>query len=194
MAYKWDQNGLIAADGLPNGAKVDVNQYQGLMQQFQANQKQRMSNYMYGSMSPDVRLSDSISKFVYKNGKVQGFIPEIERKKVGYSNEYEDVVARDGGVVNQPGAERGYYIDVGGIVFDDASKSGDVLDGSEVIFSTDQGAPLAEFRNGTRTEGYMRLATQPTQQAKTADKLRLGNESGTTSASIRQNAQRRTLL
>lgn len=191
MAYKWDEKGMIRADGLPDGAKVDVNQYQGLMQQFQANQKQRISNYMYGSMSPNVRLSDSISKFIYKDGKVQGFVPEIERRKVGYSNDYEDVVARDAGVMNQPGAERGYYIDVGGIVFDDASKSGDVVDGSEVIFSTNQGAPLAEFRNGTRTEGYMRLATQ---QAKTADKLRLGNESGTTSGSIRQNAQRRTLL
>lgn len=191
MAYKWDEKGMIRADGLPDGAKVDVNQYQGLMQQFQANQKQRMSNYMYASMSPDVRLSDSISKFVYKDGKVQGFIPEIERKMVGYHNEYEDVVARDGGVMNQPGDERGYYIDVGGIVFDGASKSGDIPDGSEVVFSTNQGAPLAEFRNGTRTEGYMRLATQ---QAKTADKLRLGNESGTTSGSIRQNAQRRTLL
>jgi len=190
MAYKWDQNGLIAADGLPNGAKVDVNQYQGLMQQFSANQKERASNY-FTSMNNDVRLSDSISKFVYKNGKVQGFIPEIERKKVGYSNDYEDVVARDAGVMNQPGAERGYYIDVGGIVFDGASKSGDIPDGSEVVFSTNQGAPLAEFRNGTRTEGYMRLATQ---QAKAADKLRLGNESGTTAASIRQNAQRRTLL
>jgi|GEM_PF-3101634 len=191
MAYKWDKDGIITLDALPGGAKVDVNQYQGLMGQFQENQKQRMSNYMYSSAAPDVRLSDSISKFVYKNGKVQGFIPEIERKKVGYSNEYEDVVARDGGVVNQPGAERGYYIDVGGFVFDEASKSGDVVDGSEVVFSMDQGSPLAEFRNGSRTEGYMRLATQ---QAKTADSLRLGNQSGTASASIRQNAQRRTLL
>ena len=54
-----------------------------------------------------------------------------------------------------------------------------------------QGSPLAEFRNMGTTEGYMRLATQ---QAKTADNLRLGNQSGTASASMRQNAQRRTLL
>lgn len=191
MAYKWDEKGMIMADGLPDGAKVDVNQYQGLMQQFQANQKQRMSNYMYASMSPDVRLADSITKFIYTNGKVQGFVPEIERKKIAYSNEYEDVIARDSGVANQPGDERGYFIDVGGIVFDNNTRSGNIPNGSEIIFSMDQGSPLAEFRDMGSTEGYMRLATQ---QAKTADKLRLGNSSGTTSGSIRQNAQRRTLL
>lgn len=190
MAYKWDEKGNIIASGLPDGVRVDVNQYQAIKQQFAANQKAMSSSY-YPSMSNDRRLSSDISKFVYKNGKVQGFIPQLERKSGLFANSDEYVVARDASVMSYPGAERGYYIDVGGIVFDDASKSGNIKDGSEVVFRMDQGAPLAEFRNGTRTEGYMRLATQ---QAKTADKLRLGNESGTTSGSIRQNAQRRTLL
>lgn len=191
MAYKWDEKGMIRAGGLPDGVMIDTNQYQSLMQQFQEDHKRRMSNYMYSSTSPDVRLSDSISKFIYKDGKVQGFVPEIERKKIDHSNRYEDVIARDAGVVNQPGKERGYFIDVGGIVFDNNTRSGEIIDGSEIIFSMNKGSPLAEFRDRGSTEGYMRLATQ---QAKTADKLRLGNSSGTTSGSIRQNAQRRTLL
>lgn len=192
MAYKWDANGMIKADGLPDGVKIDVNQYQAAMKQFN-DSRQSIQSIMYGGA--DRKLSDSITKFVYRDGKVQGFLPELEQSSNQYTggNVYVPVTNknRTGPIYGNQETQAGYYVDVAGIAFDPSSKSGDIPNGSEVFFSNDQGSTLATFKQNNQTAGYMRLATQ---QAKAADNLRLGNQSGTLSGSVRQNAQKRTLL
>jgi hypothetical protein len=197
MAYKWDDKGSIIGDGLPDGVRINVNQYQSVAQQY-ADSKKRPFGSFYPSMNSDIRdtkLSDSITKFVYRNGKVQGFLPELEQSRnqfnIGRNSDYVPVQPRNliGGLTT--GNAPGFYVDVDGIAFDPATKSGDIPDGAEVSFSSDQGSTLATFKTGSEVNGYMRLATQ---QAKAADNLRLGNQSGTLDSSVRQNAQRRTLL
>lgn len=195
MAYKWDANGMIKADGLPDGVKIDVNQYQAVMNQYANRRPQYGMSSLYPSMTGggNTKLSDAITKFVYRDGKVQGFLPELEQSRNQYTggDAYVPVQPRTlvGGLTS--GDQPGYYVDVAGIAFDPASKSGDIPDGSEVFFSNDQGSTLATFKQNNQTKGYMRLATQ---QAKAADNLRLGNQSGTLSGNVRQNSQRRTLL
>lgn len=193
MAYKFDKNGLIVGDGLPDGVTVDVNQYQSALKQFESSRKS--GNALYPSANAQAKLSDSITNFVYRNGKVQGFLPEIQPTTTNrYTGQPESASSSNdpfirSGAVSSPA--KGYYVDVGGIVFDEATKSGNIPDGANVTFSNDQGSTLATFKNGNEVAGYMRLATQ---QAKQADNLRLGNQSGTLSGSVRQNAQRRTIL
>ena len=195
MAYKWNDKGLIVGDGLPDGLQVDLKQFQNRLNQFEA--ERASGNALYPSANAKSKLSGSISNFVYKNGKLQGFIPQIDYEPTSvnrYTGQQEIQGASNdpfirSGAVSQP--DKGYYVDVGGIAFDEATKSGDIPDGADVTFSTDQGSTLATFKNGNQVAGYMRLATQ---QAKQADSLRLGNQSGTLSGSVRQNAQRRTIL
>lgn len=199
MAYKWDANGMIKADGLPDGVKIDVNQYQAVMNQYANRRPQYGMSSLYPSMTgsgnTNTKLSDAITKFVYRDGKVQGFLPELEQSRNQYTggDSYVPVTNnnRTGPISGNQQTQAGYYVDVAGIAFDPASKSGDIPDGSEVFFSNDQGSTLATFKQNNQTKGYMRLATQ---QAKAADNLRLGNQSGTLSGSVRQNAQKRTLL
>jgi hypothetical protein len=197
MAYKWDDKGSIIGNGLPDGVRINVNQYQSVAQQY-ADSKKSAQNTFYPSMNSDrgnTKLSDSITKFVYRNGKVQGFLPELEQAKTfnGYGNDYVPSTNRNrtGPISGNENTQTGFYVDVDGIAFDPATKSGDIPDGSEVSFSNDQGSTLATFKTGSQVNGYMRLATQ---QAKAADNLRLGNQSGTLDGSVRQNSQRRTLL
>ena len=193
MAYKWNDKGLIVADGLPNGLQVDLKQYQTALKQFESTRDS--GNALYPSASSKSQLSDSITNFVYRNGKVQGFLPEIQPTATNqYTGQPQNASSSNdpfirSGAVSAP--SKGYFVDIGGIVFDEATKSGDIPDGADVTFSTDQGSTLATFKNGNQVAGYMRLATQ---QAKQADSLRLGNQSGTLSGSVRQNAQRRTIL
>lgn len=193
MAYKWDANGMIKSDGLPDGVTVDVNQYQSALKQFE--DSRRSGNALYPSASSKSQLSDSITNFVYRNGKVQGFLPELQPYKpqgmADWNRAGEMVPAYQDTVMGKVGGPKGYFVDVGGIVFDEATKSGNIPDGADVSFSNDQGSTLATFKNGNQVVGYMRLATQ---QAKQADDLRLGNQSGTLSGNVRQNAQRRTIL
>lgn len=197
MAYKWDANGMIKADGLPDGVKIDLSQYQAVMNQYANRRPQSGMASLYPSMSGggNTKLSDAITKFVYRDGKVQGFLPELEQSSNQYTggNVYVPVTNknRTGPINGNQETQAGYYVDVAGIAFDPASKSGDIPNGSEVFFSNDQGSTLATFKQNNQTAGYMRLATQ---QAKAADNLRLGNQSGTLSGSVRQNAQKRTLL
>lgn len=193
MAYKFDKNGLIVGDGLPDGVTVDVNQYQSALKQFESSRKS--GNALYPSADSKSQLSDSITNFVYRNGKVQGFLPELQpyqAQGIGDVNKVGTLVPAYQEIgMGVKGAPKGYFVDVGGIVFDEATKSGNIPDGADVSFSSDQGSTLATFKNGNEVAGYMRLATQ---QAKQADNLRLGNQSGTLSGSVRQNAQRRTIL
>jgi hypothetical protein len=199
MAYKWDDKGSIIGDGLPDGVKIDVNQYQAVMKQYADSRPQFGMASLYPSMTgsgnTNTKLSDSITKFVYRDGKVQGFLPELEQAKTfnGYGNDYVPSTNRNrtGPISGNENTQTGFYVDVDGIAFDPATKSGDIPDGSEVSFSNDQGSTLATFKTGSQVNGYMRLATQ---QAKAADNLRLGNQSGTLDGSVRQNSQRRTLL
>ena len=193
MAYKWNDKGLIVADGLPDGLQVDLKQYQTALKQFESTRDS--GNALYPSASSKSQLSDSIANFVYRNGKVQGFLPELQpyqAQGIGDANKVGTLVPAYQKIgMGVKGAPKGYFVDVSGIVFDEATKSGDIPDGADVTFSTDQGSTLATFKNGNEVAGYMRLATQ---QAKQADDLRLGNQSGTLSGSVRQNAQRRTIL
>lgn len=194
MAYMWDEKGNIVGNGLPDGVQVNLKQYQDVVNQYKNSAKSFGSGF-YPSMSrgTDNKLSDAITKFVYRNGKVQGFIPELEKvNSIGYNQNFAPVTNKNRTGPQSGSPEQvGYYVDVGGIVFDENSKSGDIPDGSDVIFSTEGGAPLAEFQRNGKTMGYMRLATN---QEKQADNLRLGNKSGTQSGNVRQNAQRKTLL
>lgn len=188
MAYMWDDKGNIKMPGLPDGTAVNLQQYQASLKQY--NESNRANGYYSTMNNTPTKVADSISKFIYRDGKVQGFIPELKRKQFAGKDEW--IPATTGGMVGgMTPTEKGFFVDVGGIVFDETSKSGDIQDGSEVVFKTEGGAPLAEFQRNGKTMGYMRLATN---QEKQADNLRLGNKSGTQSGNVRQNAQRKTLL
>lgn len=193
MAYKIDKNGILMGDGLPDGVKINMDAYNSALSNYN---RIKSTNGFYSSLpSPEVKLADSVSKFRYgQDGKIYAFIPELERPKtsaiVSMSGEKQpEWVERQPQGLGQILAKSnnfGQWVEASGIVFDESSKSGDAV--GDFTLKMESGSPLAVFGND---KGYMRLATQ---QAKTADNLRLGNSSGTTSGSIRQNAQRRTLL
>jgi hypothetical protein len=201
--YEFDENGLLKGKGLPDGVKLNLDQYSNISKQFANQNKQGF----YPTMGADQRtsLAKGISNFRYENGKVKGFVPELEPFKPQGMGDYINGIGGSGNggkragdmvqaynpsIMGSARSPKGYWVDVDGIVLDESSRSGETK-GFNFTIDENGGVPLATFKNGSTVKGYMRLATQ---QAKTADSLRLGNQSGTASASIRQNAQRRTLL
>lgn len=186
MAYKWDEKGNIVGEGLPGGMTINLDSYNNALSQY-TKARSPVDNY-YTSMKQGTSLGDSVEKFQYRNGKLQGFIPEVGNTPSNIAGFKDTPKLEFGKKQDAPGV----WVDIGGIQLDASSLSGQTSkalgENYDISFRDEGGAPLAVFGNDL---GYMRLATQ---QAKYADNLRLGNQSGTASGTIRQNAQRRTLL
>jgi len=196
MAYKIDKNGMLVGDGLPDGVALNADQYSKIVADYN---KKDMATSMFGIMgpNPEKRLANYVSSFKQANGKIYAFIPELEKIQPSMGNIGRDPwqPVKQTGMGSIGAAPKGFWVEASGLSLDESSRSGDTSSAnvfapgeSEFTLRMDGGAPLAVFGNN---KGYMRLATQ---QQKSADSLRLGNNSGTVAGSIRQNAQRRTLL
>lgn len=189
MAYKIDKNGMLVGDGLPDGVAINTKAYQAAFEKYEAEKKARSlfpSSYDLNSS----RLSASATKFkVGPDGKTYAFFPELVKRPIGMesfvggNSEWQE--RRPAGM-GEIGREFGTWIEASGIALDEATKSG--ATDKPFTFKMEGGAPLAVFGNDS---GYMRLATNA---PKAPDNIQLGNNSGTVAGSIRQNAQRRTLL
>jgi len=160
---------------------------------------------MYPTMANQERftlpsnLAKNVEKFKYNpDGSLMAWVPDAQgRSSTGQSN-YANMSSQNGGrSVNgsygagdfaRPITPIGEWLSVEGLKLDKSTLSGEAKGD---VFIEDENGPIATFKQGAQINGYMRFATQ---QPQSSDKLRLGNSSGTTSGSIRQNAQRRTLL
>lgn len=185
--YTITKDGVLQGDGLPDGVKIDMSAYQAALDRRAGKSADSTLSAMYPSNQSKSALSDYVTKFKYTpEGGLMAFIPDVAEQM--YSNG-----GASGGPSNPKNnstdtyfsPEAGEWINASGFELDKSSVSG--IDRGDFTFRMDQGSPLAVFG---KDAGYARIAMQ---QPKTADNIRLGNNSGTTS-SIRQNAQRRTLL
>jgi hypothetical protein len=172
------ENGMLKGDGLPDGVMLDMEAYKGAISKYSGSRGGNDMGGMYPTMQKSP-LSSEVTQFkVGFDGGMFAYVP-TNKNNIAYAAMPQD--------------KGGEWIPVTGLNLDESTKSGKEVTVRGKTFNMpftiedNQGSPLAVFG---RKDGYMRLATQ---QAKTADNIRLGNNSGTTS-SIRQNAQRRTLL
>lgn len=135
---------------------------------------------------PDT-LARNVEKFRYNsNGTLSGWVPDAQGRTEWYEVEKKD----DNALLYAPQRKKraiGQWVNVEGLKLDESTLSGEAVGD---VFIEDNNGPVAVFKQGDQVNGYMRFAVQ---NQKTADNLRLGNNSGTTS-NVRQNSQRRTLL
>lgn len=159
---------------------------------------------MYPTMSQQkfslpANLAKNVEKFIYNpDGSLMAWVPDAQGRSVTGASNYEQMLSQNGGRgVNgsygagdfaRPITPIGEWLAVEGLKLDKSTLSGEAKGD---VYIEDENGPIATFKQGGQINGYMRFATQ---QPQSSDKLRLGNSSGTTSGSIRQNAQRRTLL
>lgn len=182
MAYTWDDKGNIT--GIVDGARFDTS---GVAKYLQELQKATANTSLFGMMGGNANdrgtLASGFSKFSYdaNTGKVKGWIPEVKpaSNMMGMGigmNQGPQPVMTQGPMMGfgAPAQERGLWADIEGVVLDPKSLSGKAE--GDLDFKMDGGAPLAEFKSGGQTVGYMRFATQ---QAKAPDKVNLSNNSGT---------------
>ena len=188
MAYKIDKNGMLQGDGLPDGVKINLDQYQKAIKD---NTSKRDSTMMYLSGQNQRSTAGYVSQFKQEGGKTFGFIPQLEKLRPQGMADYGNnrinsmVQAYSPSVMGQKGAALGTWVQTQGIVLDDNTATGNAT--GSFTLRNEGGGPVADFGGG---KGYKRLATQ---QAKQADELLLGNSSGTILGSSRQNAQRKTI-
>ena len=184
--YTITKDGLLQGDGLPDGVKIDMSAYQAALDRRAGKSLDSTLSAMYPSSQSKSALSDYVTKFKYTHeGGLMAFVPEVQKSWSAFNGVNGGVSENKSEGNNLFFQETGEWVSASGINLDKASVSG--RDGGEFTFRMDQGAPLAVFG---RNDGYARISMQ---QPKTADNIRLGNNSGTTS-NVRQNAQRRTLL
>lgn len=168
------------------------------------NRNSPLLDSMYPTMgqqkfSLPANLAKNVEKFRYNpDGSLMAWVPDAQGRSVTGQSNYQQMLSQNGGRgvngsygagdFSRPITPIGKWLAVEGLKLDKSTLSGEAKGD---VYIEDKNGPIATFKQGAQINGYMRFATQ---QAKAADNLRLGNQSGTTSGSIRQNAQRRTLL
>lgn len=160
MAYKWDKDGNLVGDGLPQGAKLDIAAYQAAVKEYEAQGPMRNIQSFYPSMAKP-KLADAVTGFKYDKAKnqVMAFVPLSEQRSGGGS--IADVIKKP----------KGSWIPVSGIDLDPSTLSGTAEE--RISFREDGGATLAAFGAPNQEVGYMRLRAIPQQAAKLADNINL---------------------
>jgi hypothetical protein len=195
------ENGMLKGDGIPDGVTIDMNAYKQAASKYAGSSTERDAsglNSMYPSMGGEnplqgkakPTLSDSVTKFRYgKDGELLAFIPEMTTSgpsmadlNGGVSTPKVDPRGMANANIQLPRKEYGEWVKASGFTLDKSSASGNT-DRRDFTIRMDQGSPLAVFGDD---DGYMRLAMQ---QAKAADNILLGNNTGTTTQQ-----RRRTIL
>jgi len=185
MAYKWDKDGKLIGDGLPDGATFDLNAYQAAVKQIQEQSPSNISQALYPTMKP--KLADVVTGFKYdsKTNSVLAFVPQTTQKPMqqntiaGYSNPFKKELSSpwdkfyNGEItgMTKKQSPEGSWIPVSGIDLDPSTLSGKAEE--RISFREDGGAPLAAFGEPNRETGYMRLRAIPQQAAKLADNINL---------------------
>jgi len=182
MAYKWDKDGNLVGDGLPQGAKLDIAAYQAAVKEYEAQGPMRNIQSFYPSMAKP-KLADAVTGFKYDKAKnqVMAFVPLSEQR----SGQQNTIAQRAGlqqlatlwdksyggsiaDVIKKP---KGSWIPVSGIDLDPSTLSGTAEE--RISFREDGGATLAAFGAPNQEVGYMRLRAIPQQAAKLADNINL---------------------
>ncbi len=185
--YTITKDGMLQGDGLPDGVKIDMSAYQAALDRRSGGRVDPALSAMYPTNKSAPLLSDYVTKFKYSpEGVLMAFIPDAPQKMYsGNPQSNGPNMPKSNLDSNFFSPDAGEWVKASGINLDKSSVSG--TDRGYFTFRMDQGAPLAVFGSD---DGYARIAMQG---PKSADNIRLGNNSGTTS-NVRQNAQRRTLL